>query len=317
MPPTSPRPFDLISLGECLVEFNRRDDGSFNPTFAGDAFNVLFYATRLGLRTAFVSAVGDDLFTPMILDGIEREGIDTSHLLRLGGLRNGLYFIELDAQREYTFHFWRQNSAATETLLRNDLDELAGFISGSRYFLFTGVGLAILKDPARLDQLLLKLQGCTQIIFDTNYRARLWNSPDEYRRRVESVLPFVDVLLPTRGDIEAAWPDDDIGDILRRLREMGPEMIAMKSGADGCGIWSDDGLIEYPALSDIEVIDTTGAGDAFNAGFIAGLVRGEELGACCDSGQRVAAWALVVQGAINLEFGVGAIGDNSRDSGGE
>jgi 2-dehydro-3-deoxygluconokinase len=308
MPPTSPSAFDLISLGECLVEFNRRDDRSFDATFAGDAFNVLFYAARLGLRTAFVSAAGDDLFTPMILEGIEREGIDTSHLLRLGGLRNGLYFIELDAQREYTFHFWRQNSAATETLLRSDLDELAGFISQSRYFLFTGVGLAILKDPARLDELLLKLQGQTQIIFDTNYRARLWNSPDEYRRRVESVLPFVDILLPTRGDIEAAWPADDLSDTLRRLKEMGPDTIAMKSGADGCGLWSESGLANYPAPTGINVIDTTGAGDAFNAGFIAGLVRGEELQACCDLGQWVAVRALAVQGAINTGFRESDIG---------
>jgi 2-dehydro-3-deoxygluconokinase len=308
MPPTSPSPFDLISLGECLVEFNRHDDRSFDATFAGDAFNVLFYASRLGLRAAFVSAVGDDLFTPMILEGIEREGIDTTHLLRLGGLRNGLYFIELDEQREYTFHFWRQNSAATETVLRNDLDELAGFISQSRYFLFTGVGLAILKDPARLDELLLKLQGRTQIIFDTNYRARLWNSPDEYRRRVESVLPFINVLLPTRGDIEAAYPTDDLNDTLRRLKEMGPDIIAMKSGADGCGLWSDNGLVEYPAPTGIAVVDTTGAGDAFNAGFIAGLVRGAELQACCDLGQRVAARALAVQGAINMEFRASDVG---------
>jgi 2-dehydro-3-deoxygluconokinase len=303
-----PSPFDLISLGECLVEFNHSDDRSFNATFAGDAFNVLFYVARLGLRTAFVSAVGDDLFTPMILEGIEREGIDTSHLLRLGGVRNGLYFIELDEQREYTFHFWRQNSAATETLLRNDIDELAGFISRSRYFLFTGVGLAILKDPARLDELLLKIQGRAQIIFDTNYRLRLWNSPDEYRRRVESILPFVDVLLPTRGDIEAAWPANDISHTLRRLKEMGPDIIAMKSGADGCGLWSDNGLVEYPAPVGISVVDTTGAGDAFNAGFIAGLVRGEELKVCCDLGQRVASQALAVQGAINMEFGVGETG---------
>ena len=106
------RRLDIVSLGECLVEFNRRDDGDFHPGFAGDAFNALFYAARLGARTGFISSVGDDLFTPIILAGIEREGIDTSRLLRIDGRRNGLYFIELDDRGEYTFHFWRERSAA-------------------------------------------------------------------------------------------------------------------------------------------------------------------------------------------------------------
>src|SRR3954467_13512014 len=98
---------DLISLGECLVEFTRRADGAFGAGYAGDAFNALFYAGRLGLRTGVISALGDDLFPPMIAGGIDGEGIDTSCLLRVDGRRNGIYFIELDAAGEYTFHFWR------------------------------------------------------------------------------------------------------------------------------------------------------------------------------------------------------------------
>ncbi|MBC8145681.1 MAG: hypothetical protein H7X80_08845, partial [bacterium] len=88
------RPRDLVSLGECLVEMSRRPDGTYQPSIAGDAYNTLFYASRLGLRSGLITAVGDDLFTPMIVERIVDEGIDLSHVQRLGGRRNGIYFIE-------------------------------------------------------------------------------------------------------------------------------------------------------------------------------------------------------------------------------
>jgi 2-dehydro-3-deoxygluconokinase len=303
---------DLVSIGECLVEFNRCDGGRsdrehrgdwrFDATFAGDAFNVLFYAARLGLRTGFVSAVGDDLFTPMILKGIEREGIGTSHLLRLPGRHNGLYFIELDEGGEYTFHFWRENSAATETLIHHDLDELAGYISGSRYLLLTGVGLAVLKEPQRLRRLMEMVQGSTTIVFDTNYRARLWNSPGDYRERIDELLPLVDIFLPTLADLQAVYPGVSEPELLLQLAERGPSVIAMKKGGRGCSSFYDGRIEEYPARTDVAVVDTTGAGDAFNAGFIAGLVRGLPIGECCQMAQNVAVQALGVCGAINHGF---------------
>ncbi|MDB5035399.1 MAG: ketodeoxygluconokinase [Chlorobi bacterium] len=300
-PDPAPRTLDLISLGECLVEFNRREDGSLTQAFAGDAFNALFYAGRLGLSTGFISSVGDDLFTPMIVDGIEREGIDTSHLLRPEGLRNGLYFIQLDAGGEYTFHFWRAGSAATETLLRSDIGGLARYISGAGAFLLTGVGLAVLRGERELDKLLRDVHGRTPIVFDTNYRARLWESPSACARRFEAILPSIDILLPTESDLAAIYPGVPVDDLCARFTGMGVSAIAMKQGERGCSYYRDGALHAVPP-EPLTPLDTTGAGDAFNGGFLAAMLRGRDIAECCRVGQRVARHVLGVRGAIDPAY---------------
>ena len=289
----------LVSLGECLVEFSRREDGAWTEGFAGDVVNALFYAARLGLQTGFVSAVGDDLFGEMIFHGIEGEGIDTSHLLRLKGRSNGLYFIDLDSAGEYTFHFWRDNSAATETLLHHDRDQLISYISGSRYFLLSGITLAVMRSPELLVDLLRGLQGKTSIVLDTNYRGALWSSPEEYRRRIEEIFPLVDIFLPTLGDLEVAWPSLSLETLCSRFTEQGPSTIVVKMGSRGSAAWIDGSLTEFPALPDIRVVDTTGAGDAFNGGFLAGLIGANNINMAIDLAQQTAAQALVVHGALN------------------
>lgn len=294
--------FHLVSLGECLVEFNRGQDGAFSPAFAGDAFNALFYAARLGLRTGFISALGDDLFTPMIRDGITREGIDTSRLLHLPGRRNGLYFIELDEHGEYTFHFWRSGSAATQTLLHHDPAGLARYISGADFLLLTGVGLAVLEGRERLLRLLADVHQSTRVVFDTNYRARLWNEPDEFRRSMEDVLPFVSVFLPTASDLRPLYPGMDMPALLRYFSGFGIGTIVVKTGPEGCLLWCDGVAMPVPPPSPAAIVDTTGAGDAFNAGFLAGLLRDMDLTECCLLGHHVAARALGVRGAIDHDF---------------
>lgn len=303
-PETAPgsHALDLVSIGECLVEFNRDADGCFHPAFAGDAFNALFYAGRLGLRTGFISALGDDLFTPMIEEGITREGIDTTCLARLAGYRNGLYFIELDDQGEYTFHFWRGGSAATRTLLHHDPEDLAAYASRSSFLLLTGIGLAVLDGGDRLPHLLRKIRGLTKVVFDTNYRARLWDGPETFRRRMEEVLPFVDIFLPTLADLRPLYPGASATDMFRQFTSLGIGTVVMKNGAEGCAIWHDGAEVAIPPPAPVSILDATGAGDAFNAGLIAGMARGLAMEECCMLAHRVAARALRVRGAIDHRF---------------
>ncbi len=300
------RPLDLIALGECLVEFSRRNDGSYRTSYAGDAFNTLFYASRLGLKTGFISALGDDLFTPMILDGITRERIDTSRLMHIEGRRNGLYFIELDQHAEYTFHFWRAGSAATQTLLRHDITDLAEYCADAPLLLLTGVGLAVLQGRERLLELLQQVHGRTRVVFDTNYRSRLWDSPIQFQERMEEILPYISIALPTLSDLAAAYPGSSIEEIYGRFADKGIETIVIKMGAEGCALGRKGGALQrYPSPVLSQIVDTTGAGDAFNAGFLAGVLREMPHGDCCALGHRLAARALSVQGALDHSFGSG------------
>jgi len=262
------RPLDLVSLGECLVEMTRRPDGAYQASIAGDVFNAAFYASRLGLRCGMITAVGDDLFTPMLVERIVSERIDMSHVRRLSARRNGLYFIEHDAWGERAFHYWREGSAATETLAHADLARTASYIH----------------------------------VFDGNYRPRLWGGAHEYQFRVETILPFVDVYLPSREDLETAYRGRDVIEPLRAAAEAGVQTIVVKDSSNGCAILVDGELRRIAAIEGVHVVDSTGAGDAFDAGVIAGLLRGATLEHACELGQAVAARALMVPGAIDPAF---------------
>ena len=296
------RPLDLVSLGECLVEMTRRPDGAYQASIAGDVFNAAFYASRLGLRCGMITAVGDDLFTPMLVERIVSERIDMSHVRRLSARRNGLYFIEHDAWGERAFHYWREGSAATETLAHADLARTASYIHGAHFLLITGVSLAVMKEPDRLRELLERVDGRTTIVFDGNYRPRLWGGAHEYQFRVETILPFVDVYLPSREDLETAYRGRDVIEPLRAAAEAGVQTIVMKDSSNGCAILVDGELRRIAAIEGVHVVDSTGAGDAFDAGVIAGLLRGATLEHACELGQAVAARALMVPGAIDPAF---------------
>ena len=293
---------DLVSLGECLVEMSRRPDGAYQPSIAGDAFNTLFYASRLGLRTGLVTAVGDDLFTPMIVERLSDESVDVSNVYRLRKRRNGIYFIEHNAWGERSFHYWRDGSAATETLMHVDLARLEAYARNAHFLLITGVTLAVFKECQRLRALLESIHGHTTIVFDANYRRQLWQTPHDYQFQVELIMPFVDVYLPSRQDLESAYADQMLLDVLRGYADVGVSTVVMKDGSDGCAMLVDNELVKLAPIERSHVVDTTGAGDAFNAGLIAGLLRGSSLEGACDLSQRVAARTLIVPGAIDPAF---------------
>lgn len=291
--------FDLVSVGECLVEFNREPDGRYMVAWGGDAVNAVVWGARLGLRTGFVSTFGDDIFTANIRDGIVREGVDLSLTEVLPGGENGLYFIDLDERGEYTFHFRRRDSAATETLRRIDGDRLFAYLSRSSWVLLGGITLAVMKEPERLLPVLERLRASagTRIAFDTNYRPALWPSADLYRERVAEVLPFLDLFLPSEPDLERAWEGQSAEEVVQSL---GVRRTAMKRGEKGCLVLWEGERLEMPVEERVKVADTTGAGDAFNAGFLAGLVRGEEPPQAARRGMKTAGRAVQGRGALSI-----------------
>lgn len=290
---------DLIALGECLVEFTRRNDGAWNAGFAGDAVNILVHASRLGRQCGFVSCVGNDLFTPLILDGLQREGIEIAQVRRLINHRNGLYFIENDASGEPAFHFWRTESAATTTLGDGDIGAIASYVSRARFMVITGVTLAVMKEVERMAELLsMARKSGTQIVLDSNYREALWNSRVEYRERINRVLPYTSIFLPSMSDIARAWNGREAEDLCSEWDAMGIDTIVVKNGANGALHFDGGCLVGIPPLPDAVVVDTTGAGDAFNAGFLSARIDDATVLDAIDAGQRSAVLILAVRGAF-------------------
>ena len=289
--------FDLIGLGECMVELSATEPlalaRSLRKSYGGDVMNTLVHAARLGSRTGFISRVGDDPFGAGLLEAWQGEGIDVSQAPLVTGL-NGVYFISLLAGGEREFTYYRSNSAASQL---QPADLSAEYIASSRCLLISGITQAISSsaEATTLEAAQIAKRHGVRVAFDPNYRPRLWAARgglSNARAAMQRVLPLVDLLLPS------APADLELFDLAAELDvlQLAP-LVALKAGADGAWIRSDAQNILIPAER-VTVVDTTGAGDAWNAGFLHHLLRGATPSAAARAGNSCAGVVVQAHGAI-------------------
>jgi 2-dehydro-3-deoxygluconokinase len=289
--------YDLIGLGECMIELSATQPlaqaRNLRKSYGGDVMNTLVQAARLGSRTGFISRVGDDPFGAGLRREWESEGIDASQAPLVEGL-NGVYFISLLTNGEREFCYYRANSAASQ-LQPADLN--AEFIASGRCLLISGITQAISEgaEATTLEAARIAKQHGLRVAFDPNYRARLWAARgglNAARAATKSVLPLVDILLPSGpADFEVFDLKSDL-DVL----ELAP-IVALKIGAEGVWIRDETRRVQVPA-EPVTVVDTTGAGDAWNAGFLHHLLRGATPTAAAQAGNLQAAKVVQAYGAI-------------------
>ncbi|WUR13662.1 sugar kinase [[Empedobacter] haloabium] len=281
--------FDLIGIGECMVEFHATaplaQATQFHKSHGGDVLNALVAAARIGSRTAFVSRVGDDPFGPGLLAAWRAEGIDTSRAPLVPG-ENGVYFISVDAAGERSFTYRRAGSAASG--MTADVDET--FLASARCLLLSGITQAI-SPAARAATLAAartaRAHGVT-VAYDPNYRPRLWTDAAAARAACIELLPYVDILLPS-------LPAD--ADMLPGPALTLAPHVAAKLGEEGCEIWLDGERTVVPAAP-AQVVDTTGAGDCWNGTYLALLLQGASAAQAAAQANAAAAAKLAHRGAI-------------------
>jgi 2-dehydro-3-deoxygluconokinase len=268
---------DIISIGECMVEFYAHEPleqaSLMHRSYGGDTLNLLVAASRLGSSTGYITRVGQDPFTSYLLASWQQEGIDISQVKLIPGF-NGLYFISLVDEGQYQFAYYRKGSAAS-TLCPADLD--SAYIASAQVLHVSGITQAISASSRRavLAAVQMARQAGVLVSYDPNYRDALW-SPGRARRALQEVLPFVDIFLPSAPhEIGLLLGTESSGEAVQRLWESGVRLVAIKEGAKGCTVGAEGRVISLEA-HDAQVVDTTGAGDAFNGGFLHGLAQGLE-----------------------------------------
>ncbi len=290
-------PIPIVAVGECMLELMREGD-HWRLSHSGDTFNTALYLTRLGLPVAFLTALGDDPFSAEMLAAWRTEGLDTELVLTGAGRLCGLYAIQTDAVGERSFHYWRAQSAARELLrLPGSAEALARaeaasllYLSGITLSLFDAADLNRLADAARR-----VLDRGGEVAFDPNYRARGWASADAARKAIEALAPQVSIALPTFEDEAALHGDTHPRQTLVRWREAGAREVVVKLGAAGCLL--DDGRVIAPTAA-LSPVDTTAAGDAFNAAYLAARRRGWTQPAAAAFANRLAGRVILHRGAI-------------------
>ena len=290
----------VASIGECMIEFSRGKDGLFVRGFGGDTLNTALYLSRLGVATSYVTALGDDSLSEAMLAEWRAEGIETGEVLRIAGRLPGLYMIERDASGERSFLYWRDRAPAREFFDRAD-DAALERLSGFDWLYLSGISLSLYGEHgrARLRELLTATRrNGGRVAFDGNYRLRGWAEAANARRAFGEILPLVDLALPTLEDEQVLFSDPDAAACITRLRSEGIEEIIVKRGAQGCVISVAGDCIEVPPLRVVQPVDTTAAGDSFNAGYTAARLRGASPVDAARAGHRLAGAVIMAPGAV-------------------
>jgi 2-dehydro-3-deoxygluconokinase len=292
----------LLCVGECMMELRNQDD-NFVPGFAGDTTNFCIYLKRLSPVSTphFFSSVGQDSVSQKMLTFLNLQGVNTDLVSTRPDKTIGLYMIQTDAEGERTFTYWRSESAARQMFLGLDEASLIQCAREQDYFYFSGISLAIL-DQADRDRLLtlaqtLRGEGKT-IIFDPNLRPALWSSISEARTQITRAFEVCDILLSSYEDDHLLFGETNTDTIIERLMTFGIDEIILTNGeAEIKGAAHGKRFTVIPAKPEA-IIDTTAAGDSFNAGYIVSRHKGCLAKESAEKASSLAALVISHAGAI-------------------
>lgn len=295
----------FLSIGECMVEMAPTASGDYHLGFAGDTLNTAWYAKRTfgpDWDIAYFTAVGQDAVSQRMTDFIRDAGIRTDLIRTLPDRTVGLYLIQLD-NGERSFAYWRSDSAARR--LATDVGQLKSALAAANLIFFSGITLAILcpADRTTLIEAIAEARkaGAT-VAFDPNLRPRLWEDPDTMRNAVMAAAAVSDILLPSFDDEAAAFGDAAPEDTAKRYAGAGVRLVVVKN-ASGEMLALDNGKItRFEPTPVSEVVDSTAAGDSFNAAFLASLLESGNLIKALAAGAELAAAVIGQRGAL-IEIG--------------
>jgi 2-dehydro-3-deoxygluconokinase len=288
-----------------MIELRHLGETQLELAFGGDTFNTATYIARagrpFGLKVDYATAVGDDPYSEAMRAFFAGEGVGTDLVGVLKGRLPGLYAIRTDARGERTFYYWRREAAARDMFAGESGRALADALASYDWIYLSGITLSILDEAAqaRLTEALDRARARGgRVVFDSNYRARGWTSAAAARDCFAAILKRVDVALPTFGDEQAVWDDDEPRWTIERLHGYGVNEIAVKNG-DNVALASDGRtLFQIAAEPVAEVVDTTAAGDAFNGGYLAARIAGFDVERAVRAGHRLAGAVIRHRGAI-------------------
>ena len=300
----------IAVIGECMIELSQKGS-DLSRGFGGDTLNTAVYVARQvseqALNVHYVTALGTDSFSEEMLTAWQQEKIHTDLIQRMDNKLPGLYFIETDSTGERTFYYWRNDAAARFWLTSPAADDICQRLEKFDYLYLSGISLAIL-DSASRQRLLKLLQACRanggKVIFDNNYRPRLWQSKEETQEAYRDMLACTDIAFLTLDDEDMLWGEKPLEQVIDRTQALGVSEIIIKRGADSCIVWVKDGFeahqYDVPAvkLPKEKVVDTTAAGDSFSAGYLAVRLTGGSAHDAAVRGHLTASTVIQYRGAI-------------------
>jgi 2-dehydro-3-deoxygluconokinase len=291
-----PRRFDVVALGEAMVEFNqtREQEPHYLQGYGGDTSNAIIAAARAGARTAYLTRIGHDTWGEALQGLWHREDVDTSAIDVDGEAPTAVYFVTHGPQG-HAFSYLRTGSAASRLSPHSLADSGAkAYIQQARWLHVSGISMAI--STSACDAVFAAMQWARQagtlVSLDANLRLKLWPLA-RARACLQQAVSMCDLFLPSLEDVQPLCGEDDPQAILAWAHRLGAARVVLKRGALGATV-SENGQQRDIAGHAVNCVDATGAGDCFAGNLLARLALGDDL----DQGVRYAnaAAALAVQG---------------------
>lgn len=292
----------VATIGEVMIELSPAGDDMAQVGVAGDTYNTGVYLARLlkgRADVSYVTALGDDSFSDQILAHMEMHDLKTAHVERRTGGTPGLYAISVTPEGERSFTYWRSQSAARSIFIEPCKVGVAA-INDFDLILLTGITMAILppETRARVMQAIDTYRANGGLVaYDSNYRPKLWEDVETARQVNMDMWARTDIALPSVDDEIELFGDVQETAVLERVRGAGAALGALKRGANGpLGFYGEGEHNAYSSAS--KVVDTTAAGDSFNAGLLAALIQSEDMSGALLAGHTLAAHVVQHKGAI-------------------
>ena len=293
-------------IGECMLELQGQAFGAMQQGYGGDTLNTAVYLSRCGaaagIRPFYATGLGEDGLSSGLMSRWAAEGIELALVRRIPGRMPGLYLIEVDERGERSFSYWRDTSAAKayfETVSLTPLEQRADEWDA---LYLSGISLAILPPAGRerLFELMARLrQRGAAVVFDNNYRPRLWPEPSVARDCFARAFELSSIALVTADDHQALLGLDTLNAAVAAAQSLPVPELLIKRGAaptllrEAGGGWQEAATEAVP-----RVVDTTAAGDSFAAGYLSRRLAGAPALDAARFGNRLAARVIQHRGAL-------------------
>ena len=281
----------ITALGEPLLELQPTPDRQIRLAFGGDVANSTTCLARIlgtsGTEVSLVTALGRGSYADWLRGRLKQEGIRLCEPSNEG--EPGIYGLPIDPVSGSEFSYWRDDSAARRFLRSIETTQLDGLLGDSQLLIVTGITLALCSSESfeHLCHWIGLHCNHSRVVFDCNYRRRLWACEAEARQRIGTFEKLASVVVTGFEDEKNVWGSASPADIIRRVSKLEAEYV-IRGGGEGCWVGLGENWRHIPAGTP-PIVDTAGAGDAHLAGYIAARISGCPRAEAAEYGNRVAA----------------------------
>ncbi len=310
--------YDVVTFGEVMLRLSPPDfmrfenTVSYNANAGGAEMNVAVACARLGLKSAYVTKLGDNSVGHFIRNKAREHGVDTSHILWDPDSRCGIYFVEFGAAPRTNRVIYDRKQSAISKITPGEVP-WGDILKGTKLFHTSGITPALSESCARATEEVLKTakeQGC-KVSYDVNYRGKLWTT-DEARKFTELASKYIDILITTEEDTKVVYGIEgkDYEEVAQKLTDkFGFEAVVITL-RETPSVWHNkwsvfaysDGKVYRSPTYDIEVVDRLGGGDSCSAGFIYGYLKLKDLQKAVEFGSAFSALKHSVPGDLAFVY---------------